>query len=331
VGAALGVVLVAGGLVALAWRSSTGGHGPSVHDGPAKKPRARAAGFRLRSKAPPREKTTPPRVLFGDLAGPKNARCGEGIHSDIPIDDLAAGYAASNFRARLLKVLQRRYPAGAEIVQFLRDPSFFDRWFERGKTDWRAAMVELGTAVHESAHIAELAQRRGGNHVLILDKKTRWVFPIVASFHRSQIKDQLPPDLLRMSYAKTYLDGSSGAQGFEMLLEELHAYEHSLAVAIAVADQFPSNLTQSARDGLLTMMYYVELYLRTARRKHARVYQRLSRGEIARVVVRLFERARCLLRISSVHQKLGIQDELLHRHVLGAAALGEVKRLRSVH
>jgi hypothetical protein len=254
--------------------------------------------------------------------------CREAVRSSANIADLKDDYSAPQWRKGMIGVLDRRYPNGAWIVSQLAEPSFFDAWFSRGKGDWPAAMTELSTGVHESAHMVGLAKRPGGRHALVNSREETLSFPIVPSFHRSEIKPDLPPSIRALSYTATYLEGQSGAQGFEMVLEELNAYIHSLLVAVAIADQLPGNLRQSSRDGLLVFLYYTESYLARARKRDDSLYRQLSTGDIRDAILILFGRAGCALQLSSPYHALGIDDVMLREHVYGERGLGEVVRLR---
>ena len=83
------------------------------------------------------------------------------------------------------------------------------------------------------------------------------------------------------TYAAVYLNGNpfdgtfeSGDQGYNMLHEETLQYINSLATSYAVAGEL--GYTVSARDGLLTFLWYTMRYLRMARLEHPQTYSLLS-------------------------------------------------------
>jgi len=133
-----------------------------------------------------------------------------------------------------------------------------------------------------------------------------------------------------LSYNETYLEGDSGNQGLDTVLDELNAYTWSLLTEVAVADQRPSNMTSSARDGLLAFMLYLETYLLIAREDEQSVYEAISENEDTRqVILTLWDRARCALSLSGDDPSLGIRDGEISTFVFGDRALQEVERLRA--
>ena len=270
----------------------------------------------------------PPTVSAPTALQPRNSRydCSQVVRRERDVGGIRAGFGAGNWRGSMIGLLDQRFPDGAWLVGQLRDPGFFDRWFVLGRADWGMAMTELSTAVHETSHIVGLLQRRGSGHVLVLGEHERLSFPIPRTFHRSEILSHLPQSVRDSTYSGTYLLGQSGAQGFEMVLDELNAYTYSLYVAVAVADELPGNMQQSARDGLLTFMLFTQEYLRLARTDHPDAYRAIETGEIGRAAVRLYDRAECALVLSAPDQNLGIEDAALSRHLQSSS--DEVAALR---
>lgn len=269
------------------------------------------------------------RDRFAQLANPERFQCASSIRTAPPVTELAEGFDEDNWRPRLLKLLATRYPDGHHIVTRLSQPNHFDVWFQRGRGDWAAAMLELPTGVHEASHIVDIAARRGREHVAILSSTTELRFPIVKTFPRSEIRSELPSSIAELSYTRTYLTGDSGNQGIEMVLEEENAYTYSVLTAVAVADQLPGNTSVSIRDGLMVFIYYVEAYLKLARTQKPDTYRAITGNKaLTQAVVRLHDRAACALSLTAGHDNLGIADGELWPHVFGEQALGEVERLR---
>ncbi|MBI2894973.1 MAG: hypothetical protein HYY06_15570 [Deltaproteobacteria bacterium] len=314
----------------LDWRPFDSGAGPGepgpLAGTPVMQPAVPATPGGTSAPIPTAPPGAPPRAqpIAPPASGPYD--CSQVVRADADIDAIRSAFGATNWRASMVEVLDRRYPDGAWIVRQLRDQSFFDRWFVMGRGDWAAAMTELGTAVHESAHIVGLLQRRGFTHVLALGERERLSFPIPRTFHRAEILDDLPAEVRRLSYSSTYLEGQSGAQGFEMVLDELNAYTHSLYVATAVARELPGNMRQSGRDGLLAFLVFTQTYLRVARVQHPAAHEAIKNGEIGRATVQLYDRAECALALSAPHQNIGIDDEMLRGVLRGMS--DEVAALR---
>jgi hypothetical protein len=256
--------------------------------------------------------------------------CSKVVSPTVPIADLQRSFGPNNWRASMIELLERRYSSAAWMVGTLQQPSLFDAWFHAGKGDWSAAASELGTAVHESAHIAGIQLRHGRQHVLVIGKGDKLSFPIPKTMDRSAIKSRLPAPIAELSYTSTYLEGDSGAQGFGMVLDELNAYTYSLFTAIAVADQQAPNSRISSRDGLMVFLYYVQAYLRLAREQQPETYRAIVKTPALRAAtVLLNDRAECALALSAPHERLGIADESIWPHLFGKQALGELAALRA--
>jgi hypothetical protein len=251
------------------------------------------------------------------------------IDPDADVSAIRAGFDGDSWRRSAIAFLEARYPDAAWMIGTLRDPDHFDVWFE-GKTDsWGAVMMALGTGVHESAHMAGLQTRRGARHRFIVGRDDILEVPVPRTFDRSEIAARLPPEIRALSYTSTYLEGDSGAQGFEMILEELNAYTYSLYVAIITAGEMPRGMSVSGRDGLLTLMVYTEAYLARAREQVPATYEAItSAPELVAATIRLYDRAACVIELSGDDRRIGIDDEMLREHALGDKRLGEIDRLR---
>lgn len=123
---------------------------------------------------------------------------------------------------------------------------------------------------------------------------------------------------------------SAGNQGLDTVLDELNAYTWSLLTEVAIADQRPSNMTSSARDGLLAFMLYLETYLLIAREDEQAAYEAISENEDTRpVILTLWDRARCALALSGNDPSLGLRDEEISAFVFNDQALGEIESLNN--
>lgn len=255
--------------------------------------------------------------------------CSGVIFPDRDVASIRDGFTPGRWRQSAIELLEVRYPDAAWMVGTLEDPNNFDAWFQGQTGDWGSMIMALDTGVHESAHMAGLQGRRGRRHRYVVGKGDVVEIRVPETFDRSEIADRLPDEIRSMSYTETYLSGKSGAQGFEMVLEELNAYTYSLYVAIATMDQKPKTISTSARDGLLTLMYYTEAYLRLAREERTKTYEAIAGDEdLVAAVLKLYDRAACVMKLSGSDRRIGLKDEMLAEHVFGAKRLGEIDRLR---
>jgi len=140
------------------------------------------------------------------------------------------------------------------------------------------------------------------------------------------------------SYAPIYLDGNpddatfeGGDQGFSLLMEEAVQYVNSIATAWAFADQKPRNRTISARDGILTFLWYIERYLRMARTDFPGAYARITGDDCWReLTLSVWTRAQRYLELTDSEATLGIEDEVIEQLVNEPELLEEIERLREL-
>ena len=253
--------------------------------------------------------------------------CTSNISPGRDLDDLRAAYDPGRWREIALQVLERRAPDAAWIVGQLNDPGTFDVWFQGAGTDtWDAMISGLSAAVHEDVHLVGFQSLRGDGYTYPLARDTLLRTRTVPTFDRSEIAADMPPLISSMSYHQTYLTGDSGAQELPTLLDELNAYTWSLQVDTALLDQ--QRHRTSARDGLLSMMYFTQAYLHRARTKRPEVHRAISGSELGTTIVTLWDRAICALDQSGDDPKLGISDMELTELVFGPGGLREVEHLR---
>ena len=138
------------------------------------------------------------------------------------------------------------------------------------------------------------------------------------------------------SYARIYLDGDpadaafdSGDQGLDMLMEEAVQYVNSLATDYAFSDQARSGSQISARDGILTFLWYVERYLRMLRVDHPATYDVVMADPCWReLILSVWGRAWLYLDATEGITALGIDDAELEALVLDPDLLDEIDRVR---
>jgi len=223
------------------------------------------------------------------------AVCSDLIHPDRELGDMSSAFS-STWRPRTLAALERRFPAAAWVVGELADPNHFDVWFQMGTSNWSQVVNGLSAAVHESVHMLGFQAFDPRSHRYPVDVDVFLSFQTSETMHRDRILAALPDALSDLSYNETYLTGDSGAQGYELLLDEFNAYTWSLLTDLAFADQRSSNRTVSARDGILAFMLYLETYLALARDEEPQTYQAIIESEQMRAVtIALWDRATCAL------------------------------------
>ena len=240
--------------------------------------------------------------------------------------DLATAYvdSAEGLRAAARGIAQRRYPIGVAFIDVQSDAQL-QGWF-RARGTFADVLNGFEVAVHEGGHIWDLTMIR-----------TEWPYRLrddlvirprrLTNFNRSEILTlHANPDA--DSYDEVYLRGQSGAQGFNTLLDEYVMYTHSLASRFCTRDGLPSGQRISSRDGILTMMYYVELYLKLARTQHPDDYAAIV-GDPAHVTLirTVWQRAEFWIARSMPYPALGLRDAQIRAWTYAPENLMEIEML----
>ena len=247
-----------------------------------------------------------------------------------PTADLAEVAAAyqntpEGLRTATLGIAARRYPIGTEVINVQSDPQL-QAWF-RNRATFMGVLEGFDTAVHEGTHIWDITMigaqgwpYRVRDDLVIRARR-------LTNFNRSEIVAQ-HVNAAMDQYVKVYLTGQSGMQGFNTLLDEYNAYAHSLASRYCTRDSLASGTRISARDGILTMMYYVEVYLRLARTNHPQDYAAIigDPGHL-QLIRTVWGRAEFWLNLSAQYPQLGLRDATIRGWVYDANNLGEIERL----
>jgi hypothetical protein len=271
------------------------------------------------------------------------------------IDDLAAGYRSANVNDFVLQVLRRRYDVGYLIVSGVM-PSFdcITPFLAYGSATPLAVYQSLQTVVHECGHIYDNGKSGAANAYVLTRALTLScsggdsVARGGKTFERSRIrKDAFSAARPPCSdaggagcdfYADTYLDGDpddatfqGGDQGFNELLEEETQYVNSLASAYVFQHELSGGGSTSARDGILTMLWYVERYLHMARMEYPTAYDHLVDGDGGcwrRAILTLWGRAFLYLEATRDMPWLGISDGTIQELVATPELVDEIQRLR---
>jgi hypothetical protein len=263
-----------------------------------------------------------------------------------------------NVAAFVDEALSRRYPFGLELVRGGRlETGFGDCSVVFAEPAESAADVysAMEVIVHECGHIHDGYLSAGDRNVYELHADLRYACDRGDTtsrggdtFARSRIASDafqaLRPPCATSGrggcdpYADIYLDGNpddalfeSGDQGFNLLMEEAVQYVNSIATAWAFEDQQPRFVAVSARDGILTFLWYVERYLRLARTQYPSAYARITGDSCWReLTLSVWTRAQRYLELTRDEITLGIEDEDIEELVNDPVLLDEIERLRAL-
>jgi hypothetical protein len=244
------------------------------------------------------------------------------------VSRLAAEYHPGDRRATLYALAKARYPAGLPFLQAQIDAQLA-AWFGGAPDSFEGTASHFDTAVHEGSHIWGFERFSPATQTYPVDASTNLRVKRLRNFPRSEILE-VHVDRDSDPYAKTYLEGEAGAQGFNSLLDEYNAYAHSLASRYCTRDLLDANARVSSRDGILTFMYYVEVYLQLARTRHRADYTAILSDEgHRRMIVTVWDRAELWLRRSADEPRLGVIDESIAKWVYAPERLDEIARVRA--
>jgi hypothetical protein len=243
------------------------------------------------------------------------------------LSDLSAAYMNTpmGLRTAVRGIAERRYPMGVAFIDVQTD-MHLATWFRGSNATFRNVLDRFEVAVHEGGHIWDITMASSTWPYRVRDDlviRTRRL----ANFNRSEIL-MLHTDPAADRYDEVYLVGSSGAQGFNTLLDEYVQYTHSLATRYCTRDALAPGTSTSARDGILTLMYYVELYLKRARTDHPDDYAEIigDPGHIE-LIHTVWRRAEFWLQQTASLRQLGIRDATIRSWVYDPANLMEIERL----
>ncbi len=272
---------------------------------------------------------------------------------------LISAYSPAAYKTFVHDALGVRYPTGQYIVDNALSMSAQDCvdlfLSASDRTTAKGVLNAMSTVVHECGHFLDNAlDVPGGRTYVITPALTLTALGASYAgtnsvFARSLIRGDAHyakrPACPTMgpsgcdNYAGVYLDGNpndavfqSGDQGFDLLLDEAVQYVNSLATARSFADQLPTGTSISERDGILTMLWYVERYLALARASHPTDYAYLTGSAQWRTaILTTWGRAWLYLQATTGQQNLGINDDKIIALVREPALLDEIQRIRTAH
>ncbi len=285
-------------------------------------------------------------------------QCTDGQYAEVLADpsvDLSAARAAFDASAPedfLIAALDLRYPIGA----FLFEGGFGERAMGNCLTLFTSAQQRrsadgmldaASTLTHECGHFFDLAGAGRGSTYHITDTLTFVAtgggYDVLPA--RSLIKGDAWYDLRPAcpangrygcdSYAQIYLNGTpggqfeSGDQGLDMLMEETVQYVNSLATDYAFEDNLGRGVSISARDGILTFLWYTERYLNLLRTTVPNKYNTVLANEDWRdLILTVWGRAWLYLDASEGMSSLGLDDADLMELVTDPELLAEIQAVR---
>jgi hypothetical protein len=284
--------------------------------------------------------------------------CTDGMYAETPPDrttSLAGLAFTGDVPSFVDEALMRRYPFGLQLVRGGRmNPSFpqdCSEAFAGAPSSAMQVYSRMSTIVHECGHLDDLRQGGFGSSVYVI--RTGLQFECSGgdttmrggvTFARSRIRNDAYQPLRPACsggrgcdfYADVYLDGNpddamfeGGDQGFNSVLEETTQYVNSLVTDWAFQDQMGMFGATSARDGILTFLWYVERYLHMARTMFPAAYAHLSGTACWRdAILTVWGRAWLYLELTRGEASLGIDDEALLALVSDPVLLEEIERLR---
>ena len=294
-------------------------------------------------------------------SGPVDPACVDGLYREAmpdptaAIDDVAF---TGDIPAFVDTVLARRYPFGLALVQGGRmNPGFGDCSVIFAGSPGSAADLynSLSTITHECGHLWDGHESSGATNVYEVNADL--TLSATSGDTTARGGDTFPRSLIRGdayqpsrapcapgvysgcdSYADVYLDGDptnttfeGGDQGFNMLFDEVVQYVNSLATDYAFADRRPSGYSTSARDGILTFLWYTTRYLHLARLDYPSAYTRIANDAVWRnAILTLWGRAWLYLGLTADDPSLGIEDDAIQALVMDPTLLDEIARLRAL-
>lgn len=257
----------------------------------------------------------------------------------------------------LLDALALRFPLGRDVVAggVANAGAQNDcvATFLSNRTSATAVLRQASTVVHECGHFFDLGLAGAKTSAYVVTDAVRYTCAdgdTTSRGGKTFARSLLRTDAYYASrpacggqfgsacdmYADIYLDGSptdgtfqGGDQGYNTLLEETLQYVNSLATSMAFEDALAGST--SARDGILTFLWYVPRYLGLAREEYPGAYALLSGDACWRqATLTVWDRAWFYLDATKGRAKLGINDAALEALVKDPALVAEIDALRAL-
>ncbi len=256
-------------------------------------------------------------------ASPSNDCYSEPLFPDADVADLVSAYGGSNWKDELIEAMDRRWPAGAWLLDAQRNDSYFGQFSD--SSSWSGMVGWLDTLTHEETHLfnAYHAMDVGQAHSLYYRDDLIIYLPAEAGFPRSEIYSMLAPGTDGI-YA-SYLQGTQGERGFNALLDELSAYSNEVPAVAVFGEYYPGGGV-SLRDGSAAFLYYLQLYLRRARTAHESFYQQAKQNpSYVDAVKYAWLRVHFFYELADQYPELGINDDVYRNEMHQPENLAEIQ------
>lgn len=234
---------------------------------------------------------------------------------------LNAAAAAGDCRPAAIERLQAAAPDGFAIYQRIRDKAFFHGWISCDEVGFG-----LPTAVHESVHYLTAETDA---FPLLHGGLLKRPHDVSAFFAPSLIADRSKAT----DFVATYLrpGRASSSADFLYLLDELNAYTHDLATAVALsraqAAPEPDAYEVDHRDGLAALMAFVALYVERAAESEPATWSGLREPRVARAVSALWGGAEKAMASSCGIPNFGSEDRSLIRQFCGVKPQAALRQI----
>ncbi len=203
-----------------------------------------------------------------------------------------------------VQLLKKHAPEKLYTYEQNKGPHGFEFWLSSSSPPYG-----VPSAVHESIHQINSKLSGWEESFYSITENTTLRIPRLKTFDRSKIATYLPQSQ-KDNYYKEYLCGQCGAQGYDLVLEELNAYTHGCYTAVQLQQFYSENTRVSECDGLAVFMYYTQLYLRYAREHEPDTWNTLANdGSVVELTRILYSRAEDVMKLALAVPKLGINDQ----------------------
>lgn len=262
---------------------------------------------------------------FRDGGVPTPAECyTEPFDPTIDLSDLRGTYRSDALGA-IMAALERRYPAGRDLLWEERDDPYTGSFIDR--SSFGSTMESSMTEVHEATHGWDYSHSLFYQHFdyyLRGDLKHSVSFD-VDGFPRSEIHGMLEDNSTSL-YSGLYLTGEQGTRGFLELLDETNCYINGLGAIAAIADEVPYGI--SGRDGAVAFLYYVQLYLRRARTQYPALYQTMRNDAALKDHIQTqWLRTHFFLLHADLEPHVGIRDDEIRANLYAPHNVAEIEML----
>jgi hypothetical protein len=237
-----------------------------------------------------------------------------------PLAGFNPAAAAGDCQPGAIERLQAAAPEGFAIYQKTRDKKFFLNWISCDEQ-----LLGLPTAVHESVHYITAETDA---FPLLQGGQLKRPHEVSAFFPPSLIANKFKPNDFVTTYLR--LGSASSASDFLYLLDELNAYTHDLATAVALSRSSVSTEEGDQvdhRDGLAALMAFVALYVERAADSEPATFGGLLQPRVAKTVSELWGNAEKAMASSCGIPNFGTEDRALIRQFCQAGPQAALRKI----